>query len=405
MIGHLESLRAPDGWRWIPFAGACERRKDVGRSELQPLSVFLDGGVVPRADRAEDNHNRLGSDLDKYLAVRPGDIVFNKLRTWQGGFGHARDEGIVSPAYFVCRPHDADPRYLDYALHSQPYLQELTRISKWMPPSQFDIAWNDLKRLPLLLPPELEQRRIADFLDAETARIDALIDAKQQMAAVATERLRSALDAAVNATMVSPVPLRRFITSLGQGTSSQAGTSPAGPGEWGILKLSAVKWGRFVPGENKVVPQDHPVDESLRPRPGDLLVTRSNTPGYVGDACAVTEPAPQVLLPDLIYRLRLNDLADVQFVSMALRTARSRHALSSAGRGTSQSMVKLRGEDIGDVAIPVPGIDEQRRVIIDFAKTTAKSNEIVDTLTGQLALLRERRSALITAAVSGELVV
>ncbi len=293
---------------------------------------------------------------------------------------------------------DADLRWLYYAL-STVGLDELTN-DVGVPGLSRDTAYRE--RIPV--PEMATQRRIADFLDAETARIDALIDAKQEMIAVATERLRTALDAAVESATAAPVvPLRRFVTSLAQGTSSQAGTSPAGPDEWGILKLSAVKWGRFVPGENKVVPEDHPIDESLRPEPGDLLVTRSNTPNYVGDVCAILEPAPQVLLPDLIYRLRLNDLVDVQFASMALRTTQSRHALSSAGRGTSQSMVKLRGEDIGSVEIQVPNIEEQKNVVAGFAETRARSRETVDTLSKQIELLRERRSALITAAVAGEL--
>jgi hypothetical protein len=80
--------------------------------------------------------------------VRPGDVVFNKLRTWQGGLGVSRHLGVVSPAYYVCRPvPDIDSRYYHYLLRSAIYLAELTRLSKFMPPSQFDIAWDDLKTL------------------------------------------------------------------------------------------------------------------------------------------------------------------------------------------------------------------------------------------------------------------
>src|SRR5690606_24552908 len=112
-------------------------------------SVYLDAGVVPRSTR-DDNHNRLGADLSSYLVVEPGDIVFNKLRTWQGGLGMSRFRGIVSPAYFVCRPiRQFEPRFLHYLLRSAPYLAEFTRISKFMPPSQFDILWDDLRLVPI----------------------------------------------------------------------------------------------------------------------------------------------------------------------------------------------------------------------------------------------------------------
>lgn len=401
--GALAGLALQPGWSWSPLGRIAERRKESGRPDLEPLSVFLDGGVVPRADRQADNHNRLGESLDPYLMVEPGDLVFNKLRVWQGGFGHSAHRGIVSPAYFVLRPAQSDPRFLDYLLHSVPFLQELTRRSKWMPPSQFDIGWEELRSLPVLTPPLAEQRRIADFLDAETARIDALITAKQQMIEVLTRRLGRALDDRMSALGPPSTALRRFTRSITQGTSGIAGATPAGVGEWGILKLSAVRNGVFRQDENKVVGPDFPVDESLRPQPGDLLVTRSNTPAYVGDACAVREDVGQVLLPDLIYRIRTDGRLDPVFASMALRTTSARLALSSAARGTSQSMVKLRGEDILNVEVPVPPLAVQREVVALHDKAVNHHQRLSATLTHQIELLREHRQALITAAVSGEL--
>ncbi len=157
--------RLAHGWLRSRLDRVLVRSKEAGQPDWQPLSVFLADGVVPRAGR-EDNHNRLGADLSNYLLVRPGDIVFNKLRTWQGGLGRSSFQGIVSPAYFVCRPSaEVDTRYLHYLLRSSSYLAELTRLSKFMPPSQFDIAWEDLRTLPVLIPPSPQQRAIADYLD------------------------------------------------------------------------------------------------------------------------------------------------------------------------------------------------------------------------------------------------
>jgi type I restriction enzyme S subunit len=216
-------------------------------------------------------------------------------------------------------------------------------------------------------------------------------------------RLTAELDHLVETVAAEQAPIRRFIVSLTQGTSGQSGSRPAIGEEWGLLKLSAVKNGVFNEHENKVVDAAFPADESLRPRTGDLLVTRSNTPQYVGDACAVTEQPGNVLLPDLIYRLRLDLRVRPEFASIALRTARARHELSSSARGTSQSMVKLRGEDIANVLIPVPTLEKQDALISAHASHVGRANALVSTLTRQIDLLKERRRALITAAVSGEL--
>ena len=184
----LKSVNFPTEWTTVPFGRVAPRVQDSGRPDLESLSVFLGAGVVPRSSR-EDNHNQLGEDMSKYLVVEPGDIVFNKLRTWQGGLGASKYLGLVSPAYFVCRPkQNFDPTFLQYLLLSSTYLQELTRISKWQPPSQFDIGWEQLKLLPIVAPAFAEQKAIADYLDRETARIDALIKKKRQMVSYLNER-------------------------------------------------------------------------------------------------------------------------------------------------------------------------------------------------------------------------
>lgn len=401
IAGLVEGLHVPRRWGRVPLGRLASRQRACGRPDLQPLSVFLERGVVPRADLADQNHNRLGADLGAYLVVEPGDLVFNKLRTWQGGLGHSRHLGIVSPAYFVLRPAASEPRFLDYLLHSTPYLQELTRRSKWMPPSQFDIGWEELRALPILDPPLETQRRIADYLDDETSRIDGLIAAKQRMIHLAGLRMTADLNSSLECAGDRRAPLRRFVTSLTQGTSGQAGSTPAGPEDWGILKLSAVKSGRFHEAENKVVGPSFPIDPELRPVVGDLLVTRSNTPDYVGDTCAVRTETGQVLLPDLIYRIRLDERLNVAFASMALRTTSARLQLSSTARGTSQSMVKLRGEDILNVLVPVPSAADQQSIVASHDLVIAEVEALTGTLSHQISLLKERRQALITAAVTG----
>jgi type I restriction enzyme S subunit len=93
--------------------------------------------------------------MAKYQRVIAGDLVINKLRTWQGGFGIAKQEGIVSPAYYVFRFTDSQvrPEFVDLLLKSPTYLAAITRVTRWMPPSQYDTAWEDLKGIPIWYPP------------------------------------------------------------------------------------------------------------------------------------------------------------------------------------------------------------------------------------------------------------
>src|SRR6266545_4781613 len=350
MSGILNSLTTPDAWSFQRFGAVTRRRKEKGHPDLEPLSVFLDQGVVPRASR-DDNYNVLGEDLSKYLVVRPNDLVFNKLRTWQGGFGVSRHEGLVSPAYFVCEPSQrVEPRYLHHLLRSTPWLQELTRVSKWMPPSQFDIGWEELRDIPVLLPPRENQRQISDFLDIETGRIDALIDKKRHMIELLEER-KSVL-------LLRALELR----GLQWGTSIQSPAADAGlPAGWKVARLSTVLEqltnGYVGPTRDLLVDEgvkyiqslhikDGAIDFSRRPyyvpvhwhderprihlRPGDVLIVQTGDIGQVAVVPPDFGPASCHALQ--IARVR-RDLLVGDYLAAYLRSPFGRQSLLSRVTG------------------------------------------------------------------------
>ena len=369
---------------------------------------YLDIGAVGRGRVTEDPVPMRFVDAPSRARrrVQAGDTVVSTVRTYLRAVWPVTgetDDLVVSTGFAVVRPRDIQPAFLAWALQSDVFIEEVVARSTGV--SYPAINPTELAGIRVPRPPVDEQRQIADFLDAETSRIDALITAKQHMIELVDQQLARKLDDLLDDVDSRPAPLRRFTRSITQGTSGVAGAEPARDGQWGILKLSAVKNGIFRPSENKALGPEFPVDESLSPRPGDLLVTRSNTPAYVGDSAAIRDEVGQVLLPDLIYRVRLDDRLDPTFASMALRTSRARVALSSSARGTSQSMVKLRGEDILNVELPAPGLAEQRTMVAAHDALVQLARQLTAALTRQIELLRERRQALITAAVSGELTV
>lgn len=391
----------------VRLGNILEERDTRHCTDETVLSVYRDHGVVPKASRS-DNFNKTPEDVSAYKLVLASDVVVNKMKAWQGSVAVSRHRGIVSGDYLVsevARTDLVEPGYLHYALRSSLVISEIRRLSTGIRPSQWRIYWDDFRNIEIVLPSVEKQRRIAAFLDAEMKRIDQLVVTKIRMVSNVEERHNAQIEAELREASArhERASLRRLVTSITQGTSSQASNRPAAEGEWGILKLSAVKNGRFLPLENKALDGDSTVDETLRPNVGDLLVTRSNTPAYVGDACAVEEEPGKVLLPDLIYRLVVGDGADARFLSAALRTTSSRHHLSSAARGTSQSMVKLRGEDILDCVVPAPPLDEQRAIAESLDESRRKADELVAVLRDQIALLGERRGSLITAMVTGEM--
>jgi len=163
--------------------------KDQDHPGEQVLSVYREYGVIPK-DSRDDNANRTPENLTTYQLVRPGDLVVNKMKAWQGSLGVSVHRGIVSPDYQVCRPVGAgvDPAYLHAVLRS-PQMIPLYRVrSKGVRPSQWRLYWEDMA--PLMIPVlDIEsQRRIVAELDEQTARIDDIIADAQHLKALLAER-------------------------------------------------------------------------------------------------------------------------------------------------------------------------------------------------------------------------
>jgi type I restriction enzyme S subunit len=389
--------------RELPIWALVRSREEfAGESDLPVLTVKSDSGVGVR-DFSEGGR-AVSQDLSGYRVVRVGDMVVNKMWARFGAYGVAEHEGVISPAYWVLElDHDVvAPRFIHHLVRSAPYLAEVRRLSKDLPPNGYDLPWQSFRTMRVRLPGLAEQWEIASYLDAETARIDALIANKRQLRDLLDERWRSTIDTVIDDIPGPRVPLRRFVRLITQGVSPQAGNLPYSPGERGLLKLSAVRFGDFRPAENKELDADFDSARATVPIRGDLLVTRANTPDLVGDACAVRDPDPNVVLCDLIYLLRLDRRLTAEFVAYVLISTRSRRELSSLARGTSQSMVKLRSEDVVSVRVPAPSVRVQHEAVRRLDSRRNQVKGATDRLRRQIDLISEHRQALITAAVTGE---
>jgi type I restriction enzyme S subunit len=264
-----------------------------------------------------------------------------------------------------------------------------------------EAAYNVLVPSP---PPLEEQGRIVDFLDAETSRIDGLVTLRHRQVNLLAERNSALRDSLIDKLFATEgeVPLRRVVLGIEQGESPQCDAVPREMGEWGVLKLSAVKQGVFNPSENKRLPDDVSPTKGYEVQPGDLLVTRANTPSLVGDAAVVCEGSSWLLLPDLIYRVRLTGQMSAKFLMHVALSGRTRSLVESVARGSSQSMVKLRGEDIKSWPIPRASHAQQAELVQEIQRGTTGTQKLRQVIDQQIALLTERRQSLITAAVTGQ---
>lgn len=168
------------------------------------------------------------------------------------------------------------------------------------------------------------------------------------------------------------------------GRSTQTLERPAQDGELGILRVSAVTWGEFRPGENKAMPLDYDPGNVPRPVKGDILITRANTRELVGAPVMVEADYPNLLLSDKILRLVPDcNIVEPRYLLRALRSSAAASHFSQCAGGTSGSMTNITQGDIRATPLRLPSLSEQRRIaaILDKADALrAKRREAIAKL-------------------------
>jgi type I restriction enzyme S subunit len=344
--------------------------------------------------------------------VRDGDIIISTVRTYLQAIAQINlppSNLIASTGFAVVRPRtDAfDARYCKYTLREPAFLAEVEKRSVGV--SYPAINASDLASIPVHVHPLPQQRAIADYLDRETARIDALIAAKERLLGLLAEKRRALITRAVTRGLDPDVPLRDSgIPWLGEI-----------PAHW---ETERARWLfrerdiRSETGEEELLTVSHITGVTPRAEKdvnmfqaetnegyklcvgGDLVINTlwawmgamgvSPMSGIVSPAYNIYQPGPR-LLPAYI-----DALARLPVFAQEV----TRHS-----KGVWSSRLRLYPEGFFAVHLPVPPLDEQRTVVQHIARETMKLDSMGAATEQTIALLKERRSALIAAAVTGQI--
>ena len=167
----------PVGWKKYRIANLYDQTAISGREDLPILTVSINSGISDsELDEAEQERQFVRSeDRTKYKRVRPGDLVYNMMRAWQGAFGAARVDGMVSPAYVTCRPKNnvqIDSRFIEYLFRTPIAIEEMHRYSHGVADFRLRLYWNEFRNIQVCLPDINEQRIIADYIDVMMKKIE-----------------------------------------------------------------------------------------------------------------------------------------------------------------------------------------------------------------------------------------
>ncbi len=392
-----------------------------------PMEAIGDDGSIDLS-----RERTLADAAEGYTYVREGDVVFAKItpcfengkgavmRGLQNGIGFGTTELIV------VRPElqRLSPSFLHYLFTSTLFRQAGESLM-YGAGGQKRVPDSFARDAVIPLPSLKEQGVISGFLDRETAKIDALVAEQQRLIALLKEKRQAVVSHAVtkglnpDAPMKESgidwlgsvpeqwtvTPLRYIVESVGQGWSPQCESYAADlESEYGVLKVGAVNGGNFDPSENKKLPPEFEPPTDLAIRAGDLMISRANTRELVGSAAVAEANYPRLLLCDKLYRLRFSDSKQLpRIVCRYMATPIVREQIELGASGASASMLNISQSVILDLPIPVPPEDEMMDILEYCDRETQGISVLVKEAEEAVALLIERRAALVTAAVTGQI--
>lgn len=192
--------QVPAHWKVCRLGALFSEVAEDGEHGLPVLSVSIHSGVSDEelADEQLERKVSRSEDRTKYKKVEPGDLVYNMMRAWQGGFGTVSVTGMVSPAYVVARPVGAvRTQFIELLLRSPQAVEEMRRHSRGVTDFRLRLYWDEFKQIKVALPAPREQEAILSGVAAEVVRSNSLAAEAERAIALLKERRAALISAAV----------------------------------------------------------------------------------------------------------------------------------------------------------------------------------------------------------------
>lgn len=419
--------RLPDHWHLERAKYRFHRMQRPVRKTDEVVTAFRDGVVTLRARRRTEGFTLSDKEIG-YQGVRVGDLVVHAMDGFAGAIGVSDSGGKATPVYSVLtprRPTETQAHYYAYLLRHLAQSGFISSLAKGIRERSTEFRFAELKEIWLPVLPFAEQRDIAAFLDRETARIDALMAKKERLIGLLQEERTALITRAVTKGLDPTVPmrgsgtewlgeipaqwevkrLRNVVARIEQGWSPDCENREADEDEWGVLKAGCVNRGAFLESEHKALPAGVTPIASLEIAEGDLLMSRaSGSRDLVGSVAVVPKCRPQLLLCDKVFRLHpYVERADRNYLAYAMNSRVVRAQIEVAVSGGNGLANNIAQEVVKDLLFAQPQLPEQRTIVACLDRETARIEALVVKVREAIERLKELRTALISAAVTGKI--
>lgn len=393
--------------------GSADDRPYIGLENIESWAGKRLTSPAPMSDESQ-NATVDGTSLNN--TFEQGDVLFGKLRPYLAKAWVADFSGRSTTELLAMRPLHADARFLLYVCLWRDFIDavDASTFGSKMPRAD----WEFIGNMAIPLPPRAQQEAIAGYLDRETAQIDALVAAKERLLEILAEKRRALITHAVTRGLDSHVTLRdsgvpwlgpipehwkivalRFLSKMTSGGTPDTNNPAFWDGEIPWVSPKDMKRDEIADSEDHVSPQALeqtvlkiiPVDTVLVVVRGMILAHSFPVAVTVGAVTINQDMKALTCGPRLSPRFLFNYLRGSEKHLVSL--------VDSSAHGTR----KLETDVLGQLEVCIPPPGEQRAIVAHIAAETAKLDALRTATERSIALLKERRGALIAAAVTGQL--
>lgn len=411
--------QVPHHWEVVRVRWLCEiKKRIVGELGFDVLSITQRG---IRIKDTESNDGQLSMDYSKYQLVEVGDFAMNHMDLLTGYVDISPVQGVTSPDYRVFSLRDPVRCHAKFFLYLfqngylnkvfYPFGQGSSQLGRWrLPTEQFNDFW-------FPVPSFEEQSAIAAFIDHETAKIDALVAEQERLIELLTEKRQAVISHAVTKGLDPSVPMKNSgvewlgdvpahwdiggLTKFIGPVVDYRGRTPTKVDE-GVFLVTAknVRNGKldYEASEEYVDPESAAsLLDRGRPELGDLLFTMEAPLGQV----ALIDRT-DIALAQRIVKFRGTDgVLSNRFLLHWIMGDACQARLETLATGSTA--LGIKASKLGQIECLVPPLQEQERIVEYLKRETERIDALLaEALTG-IEILKERRTALISAAVTGQI--
>ena len=386
----MGSGRLKPGWTRVAFGDVVRlSRERAPDPEAAGLTRYVGLEHIDPDDLTIRRWGNVAEGTTFTNVFRPGQVLFGKRRAYLRKVAVPDFSGVCSGDIYVLESKDDRhllPDLLPFICQTDAFFEHAVGTSAGSLSPRTN--WQSLATYEFALSTLAEQRRLVDVLfavDGSTEAFRILVEALRRVES-------STFDALVARSRSRNVPLESLLVeSPRNGCSAVAASHPTG--HW-VLTLDALTKSGYQPGRMKQV-QPTAAMQAAALKPGDLLISRSNTRELVGLAGTFDEGRRDVSWPDTMMRLRPDDsILRTRFLELFLRSMSGRRQIQSFAAGTSASMKKINGNSLRRLVVPVPEPEVQDAI----TERTDRLRCARQSILGRLSSVARVRSILLQSS-------